>query len=207
MHVPTAEDCGTPEAALRRLLDGNRRWVEGRSTQVQRSADRRAELAGGQAPFATVFTCLDSRVAPEVVFDCAIGDLAVIRTGGHALDEAVVLGSLEFSAGILSTPLLLVMGHESCGAVRGAAEAIGQDRRTEGGIEAIVDALRPAYEAASTVATGENELIELMVREHTRLTVRALAAGTTISPLIDEGSLAVRGGVYDLGTGEVILID
>jgi carbonic anhydrase len=174
---------------------------------VQRSADRRAELAGGQAPFATVFTCLDSRVAPEVVFDCAIGDLAVIRTGGHVLDDAVVLGSLEFSASILRTPLLLVMGHESCGAVRGAVEAIGQDRRTEGGIQAIVDALRPAYESAGPTARTEEELVDLMVREHTRLTARALAAGETISSLIEEGSLAIRGGIYALGTGEVSLID
>lgn len=156
---------------------------------------------------ATVFTCIDSRVAPEIVFDCRIGDLAVIRTGAHALDEEIVLGSLEFATGILETPLLLVMGHESCGAVLGAVQAIAEDRPAPQAIQTIVDALRPAYESVSPGAANHGQLVDLMVREHTRLTARRLAARPTISALIAQGRLLVRAGVYGLDTGRVTLVD
>jgi carbonic anhydrase len=207
MRVRTTAGTLPPQDALQKLLEGNGRWVEGRPARVHRSAERRAELAGGQEPMATVFTCIDSRVAPEIVFDCAIGDLAVIRTGAHALDDAIVLGSLQFAAEILKTPLLLVMGHESCGAVRGAVDAITHGREVPGSMGTIVDALRPAYEAVSPAAAGEHELVELMVREHTRLTARTLAAVPTISRLVDRGSLAVQAGIYALDTGRVTLVD
>ncbi len=156
---------------------------------------------------ATVFTCIDSRVAPEIVFDCAIGDLVVIRTGAHVLDEDVVLGSLEFAVGVLKTPLLLVMGHESCGAVRGAAEATRQDQAAPGAIQTIVDELRPAYDAAGAAAADERELVELMVREHARLTAQRLAGLPAISSLVNQGNLAVRAAVYGLETGRVTLLD
>jgi carbonic anhydrase len=193
----------TPEAVLSALLEGNRRWTEDRPTRVHRSADLREPLADGQKPIATVFTCIDSRVAPEIVFDCGIGELVVIRTGAHVLDEGVVLGSLEFAVNILRTPLLLVMGHESCGAVRGALEAITQERSAPGAIQTVVEALRPAYEATA----GEPEPIDEMVREHARLTAQRLAAHPSIAPGIAEGRLAVRGARYALGSGVVELLD
>lgn len=207
MSAQSAADTQDPEVALQALLEGNRRWIEGRPERVHRSAERRPELAGEQQPMATVFTCIDSRVAPEIVFDCAIGDLAVIRTGAHVLDEQVVLGSVEFATNILRTPLLLVMGHESCGAVRGAVDAIVQDRAAPDAIQAIVEALRPAYQAARAEAGGEPELVELMVREHARRTAGMLAARPALSSLIAQGSLAVRAGVYALETGRVTLVD
>lgn len=207
MHAQTPEDAVTPRDALQTLLDGNRRWVEGRPVRVHQSAERRAELAGGQAPIATVFTCIDSRVAPEIVFDCAIGDLAVIRTGAHALDQGIVLGSLEFATDILKTPLLLVMGHESCGAVRGAIAALSHGSHAPGAVQTIVDTLRPAYETASATGAGGDELVDLMVREHTRLTARTLAAVPTVASLLDQGRLAVHAGIYSLGTGRVTLVD
>src|SRR5581483_7544207 len=113
-----------PNQALERLLEGNRRWVQERQVQPNRSAERRREVAAGQRPFATVFSCLDSRVPPEIVFDCGIGELATVRTGGHVLDEEVVLGSLRFCTELLGTPLMLVLGHERCGAVGAAIKAI-----------------------------------------------------------------------------------
>lgn len=197
-----------PASALQALLDGNRRWIEGRPTRVQHASERRAELASGQAPMATVFTCIDSRVAPEIVFDCGIGDLAVIRTGAHVLDQDVVQGSLEFSAQVLGTPLLLVMGHESCGAVRAAIDAMTEDGgQASDGIGAIVAALRPAYDAARAAAARDQELVEEMVREHSRLTARAIAVWPTVAPLIAEGALAVRAAHYSLHTGAVTLLD
>src|SRR5690242_13312475 len=105
----------TPQHALELLIEGNQRRVEGRMAHPNRSAERRQELTEGQSPFATVFTCIDSRVTPEIVFDCGLGDLAVVRSGAHALGETAVMGSLQFGVNQLGTPLLLVLGHEGCG--------------------------------------------------------------------------------------------
>src|SRR5436305_12920658 len=122
-HVDSASTY-TPDEALEELLEGNRRWVAGRLAHPDRSLERREELAVAQRPFATVFCCIDSRVTPEIVFDCGIGDLAVIRTGAHVLDEDVVMASLQFAAGVLQTPLMLVLGHQGCGAVTAAIDAL-----------------------------------------------------------------------------------
>ena len=189
------------DQALERLLEGNRRWVEGRLAHPNRSAERRRELATGQRPFATVFSCIDSRVPAEIVFDCGTGDLAVVRTGGHVLDAEVVLGSLQFGAAILGTPLMLVMGHQSCGAVAAAIDVIEGRQSAPAGLESIVEAIRPAYEAASGRTADE------VVRAHTSLTVRAIAQADSIAALMRSGELRIRGAHYSLETGEVSLLD
>ena len=102
----------SPRRALKLLIDGNRRWVTGKVTHPHQSVARRVALRHVQHPFATVFSCIDSRVPPELVFDRGIGDLAVIRTGAQVLDEGIVFGSVEFAADHLHTPLILVMGHQ-----------------------------------------------------------------------------------------------
>ena len=138
----------TPQQALELLMDGNQRWVDGQLAHSNRSVERRQELAEGQSPFATVFSCLDSRVTPEIVFDCGLGDLAVVRSGGHALGETAVLGSLQFGVHHLGTPLLLVLGHEACGAVTTAIEAVERDQDLLAGLSSIVESIRPAYDVA-----------------------------------------------------------
>src|SRR5437016_3093071 len=105
------------DEALQRLLEGNRRYSENKSLPLNESISRRIEVADHQNPFATIFACVDSRVPPELVFDCGLGDLLVIRTAGQVIDRAV-LGSLEFGLLELRIPLLLVLGHERCGAVK-----------------------------------------------------------------------------------------
>lgn len=188
------------------MLEGNKRWVQERQAHPNRSAERRRELAAGQEPFATVFSCLDSRVPAEIVFDCGTGDLAVVRTGGHVLDEDVVLGSLRFCTDILRTPLLLVMGHESCGAVGAAIEVIEGRQAPPPGLGAIVDAIRPAYEVAK--AAGEPEdLTGQVVRAHTLLTVRRIAEADWIASLMRTGELRIAGAHYSLLTGKVSLLD
>lgn len=186
----------TPEDVLNLLLEGNRRWVGGNLAHPHQSPDTRSELANGQAPFATVFSCIDSRVAPEIVFDCGIGDLAVVRTGAHVLDEAAVLPSLVFAAQELGTPLVLVLGHQRCGAVTAALTALEGQDPPEPGLNPVVEALKPAYEAAG------DDGIEAMVEAHTRLTVEKLKGALTGDP-----GPAVLGAYYSLDTGAVSILD
>jgi carbonic anhydrase len=201
MNAQTEPSEPTPEAALEALLEGNRRWTEGRSNHPHQSAERREAVASAQAPMAAVFTCLDSRVPPEIVFDCGVGDLAVIRTGAHVLDNDVVLDSLAFCAVELRTPLIMVMGHQRCGAISAAAHSTG-----DGSFRAILDALAPARRAALQTHTPE-DFVERMVRAHTRLTVNQLAALPEISALVTEGRLRVLGSYYSLQTGAVAILD
>ena len=187
----------TAADALTRLMEGNRRWVDGRLAHPNRSTERREDLANAQRPFATVFSCIDSRVPPEIIFDCGIGDLVVIRTGAHVLDDAVVMGSLQFAAAQLKTPLVLVLGHQACGAVAAAVDALENGRTTEGSLDPITTALRPAYEADSSD----------MVRAHTRLTVNAISEDPVIANLISGAGLSIVGGHYSLDDGEVTILE
>ena len=182
----------TPEDALELLIEGNRRWVKGCMAHPNRSAERRSELADAQAPFATVFSCIDSRVTSEIVFDCGLGDLAVVRTGAHVVDDASVMPSLRFTAELLGTPLILVLGHQACGAVTAAVNALGNGNPNRE-LEPLIDALRPAYEA---VGSGD---VEAMVKAHTQLTVQKLTAC-----LPDR---QVTGAYYSLDTGAVSILD
>jgi carbonic anhydrase len=193
----------TPDDALKLLIAGNERWASGQITHPHQSVERRVALADAQHPFATIFSCIDSRLPPEVVFDQGLGDLAVIRTGAHVLDEGVVLGSLEFSPDHLGTPLILIMGHQRCGAVTAAIHAIQAGGTAPGHIQAIVDALRPAYD----VAVGEaGDLVDNMVRAHTKLTVQRVRSEPLIEQFLTRGELVVAGGYYSLDTGAVTLI-
>lgn len=193
----------TPQQALKLLIAGNRRWVSGRVTHRHQSVKRRRALRHAQHPFATIFSCIDSRVPPEVVFDRGIGDLAVIRTGAQVLDEGVVLGSIEFSPDHLGTPLLLVMGHQRCGAVSAAIHAIEHGGTAPGHIQSIVNALRPAYRVA-VKHTGDR--VNNMVRAQTKLTVERLKHDPLIQEFVARGALKVAGGYYSLDTGRVSII-
>ena len=192
--------------ALNRLMEGNLRWVQGNLAHPNRSAERREELAGGQSPFATVFSCIDSRVPPEIVFDCGLGDLAVVRSGGHVLDESAVMASLQFSAAQLGTPLLMVLGHQACGAVRAAIQAIDQGQDLPGSLGVIVEALRPAHAQASA-ADEAGDLVQRTVQTHTRLTVQRLTGAPLMAPLVEGGELRVVGAYYSLDSGTVTLLD
>ena len=179
------------------LLAGNRRWVAGRARHPHSSVARRRRVAAGQDPFAVVFTCIDSRVPPELVFDRGLGDLFVVRTGAHVVDDAV-LGSVEFGPAELGTPLVFVLGHERCGAVIAAIDAFSHHGgHAPGHLQAVVDALGPAYQAA---AGRPGDQVENTVRAQTRLTVALLRS----DPLLRD--VRVLGGRYDLDTGQVELV-
>ncbi len=193
----------TPKQALQLLLAGNRRWVSGQVTHPHQSVEHRVALRPGQRPFAAIVSCIDSRVPPELVFDRGAGDLAVIRTGAQALDDGVVLGSVEFACDQLETPLVLIMGHQRCGAVKAAIGVIESGGAAPGHIQSVVDALRPAYAAA---ASGPGDLLDNMVRAQTRLTVARIETEPLIHDLSAQGKLTVHGGYYSLDTGAVTII-
>ena len=187
-----------PRAALRLLIEGNRRWARGRPRHPHQSVAWRRYVAGHQAPFATVISCIDSRVPPEIVFDRGLGDMFVIRTGAQTLDDQVVLGSIEFGAVFYpSARLMFVLGHQKCGAVAEAIEVIETGDRAPGHIQAVVNALRPAYRVAKP---QRGDLLDNMIRAQTWLTVQRLKQ----DPLLRKQMIV--GGYYNLYSGIVEII-
>jgi carbonic anhydrase len=193
-----------PRDVLKLLLDGNQRWAEGRLEHPHQSVQRRLQVADHQDPLAVIFTCIDSRVPPEIIFDRGIGDLFVIRTGAHALDDQVVLGSIEFGPnGYEPSRPIVVLGHERCGAILAAIASITSGNPAPGHLQAEIDALAPAYDAAVAMP---GDLVENMVRAQVRLTVERLKADPLIAALMREHGTPVVGGRYDLTSGLVEMI-
>ncbi len=199
--VPTQRVAPDDRAARAwaRLEAGNQRWADGTSEAgPSRSPQRRAELVDGQAPFALVIGCADSRVPAELLFDQGIGDLFVVRTAGHALDEAV-LGSVEYGVAVLGVDLIVILGHQSCGAVAAAAKTLDQGSVPGGYIRGLVERL--TCDIASGQRAGLSDLDDLG-RYHTRSTVDLLRARSTIvNEAVSSAGLGIVPVVYELGTG------
>ncbi|MDY3048363.1 MAG: carbonic anhydrase [Rothia sp. (in: high G+C Gram-positive bacteria)] len=193
----------TPAQAWARLTEGNARFVEGNRSHPNQDAARRAELVAGQNPFAAIFGCGDSRLAAEIIFDLGLGDAFVVRTAGQVLDDAV-LGSLEYAAGELHTPLIMVLGHDSCGAISATHQALTSGHMPPGFIRNLVEGILP-----SVISTQlpENPSINDMVVEHTRQTAARIAEQSgIIRQSIEEGRLAVVGVFYHLADGKADLV-
>ena len=189
----------TADQALQRLVAGNERYVAGAATHPDQTAQRRAELAKGQFPFAIVLTCSDSRVVPELFLDQGLGDLFVIRNAGNILDDHVI-GSMEYAVEHLHVPLVLVVGHEKCGAVS-AAVAGGE---APGHIRSVVEALEPAVEQARNLP---GDKVDNAVRANA---ARAAEILTRVQPILKEaassGKLMVVPARYDLVTGRLEIL-
>jgi carbonic anhydrase len=192
----------TFDQALENLLAGNRRYVADTPLHTADLARRRAEVAGSQRPFATVVGCADSRVPLEIVFDARLGDLLAIRTAGHVLDSAVI-GSIEFGAAVLGNPLVLVLGHDRCGAVQAAVESLADPTELEGSIGELISRIRPAVELAKD---RPGDLVANAVRANVELVVESLRASPILASRIEAGTTTVIGGHYDLDTGVVEII-
>jgi carbonic anhydrase len=192
----------TGQRALGLLLAGNCRWVTGRVRHPHQSIKRRMSLTRSQSPFAVVFSCIDSRVPPELVFDRGLGDMFVIRTGAQTVDD-VTLGSVEYGPEENGTPLIFVLGHQRCGAVVAAINAIQNHAHAPGQIQAVVDALRPAYNLAMQEA---GDLVDNMVRAQTKLTVTLLKRDPVLAERVHAGELMIVGGRYSLDSGAVDII-
>ncbi len=189
------------DEAFSRLMDGNMRFVSGSLGQKDIGTARRNELVGGQHPFAIVVTCSDSRVAPEYIFDQGLGDIFVIRVAGNVLDP-VALGSVEYAAEHLGSHLLVLMGHEKCGAVKAAVEATGEP---EGNIGAILKKIMPAVNKAK--GGTQDEIINNAIRENVAVSHRSvLEKSPLLKHLIEKGELKVVDAVYHLASGEVEIL-
>ncbi len=189
----------TPAEAWAALEAGNRRFVTGQPQHPNQNASRRDQLANGQAPFATFFGCADSRVASEVIFDQGLGDLFVIRTAGHVVDSSV-LGSLEFATELLSVPLIVVLGHDSCGAVKAGMQHDRDGSMPRGYIRDIVERVTPSVIAAKM--RGETSSYEVEA-EHVRQTMRLIMdRSLAISDAVTAGNLALIGLTYKLRDGQ-----
>lgn len=195
----------SPDEALALLEEGNRKFLAGERAAPLSDAQRRLELARGQAPFAAYVTCSDSRVPPELLFGRGLGELFIIRNAGNTVDT-VALGSIEYAVAELKVPLVVVMGHERCGAVSAAAKVVTDNATFPGSIGRMVEPIIPAVLKAQG---QDGDLVENSVRENVRRVVEQLRSQT--DPLMLDpqraGTLKVVGAYYDLDSGGVDFFD
>lgn len=189
----------TSEQALDELMKGNRRFVENKRQNPNQTPARLREVAASQYPFAAILSCADSRVPSEMVFDQGIGDLFVCRVAGNlATDEEI--GSLEFGTQVLGAKVIMVVGHERCGAVKAALDG----GRYPGRISTLTDSIQLAVERSARM-TGDDKL-EKAAKANVLYQVEKLQKSPIIGELVDSGKLKVVGGYYDLDSGEVSLV-
>jgi carbonic anhydrase len=198
-ETPKPENVISPDEAFERLKKGNRRYVEGVMKRHDFLAEREA-LAGGQNPFAGILSCADSRIAPEYAFDTGRGDLFVVRVAGNFVNEDAV-ASFEYAVKFLGTPLLVVLGHEKCGAVDAAIKTVKDGAELPGHLPHLVEHIRPAVEAA---LHEPGLLLDNAIRENVLLNVENLKTATPIiSQYVSENKVRVIGGIYKLNDGHV----
>ena len=198
MSQPPA-DMPTADEAIERLIAGNQRYVTAKQSHPHQTPERRSELCEGQCPFAVILGCADSRVPPEVIFDQGLGDLFVIRVAGNIVDDGV-LGSVEYAAEHLHTPLVVVLGHSNCGAV-GATVAGGE---LEGHLPALAAAIQPAVDEVKDLP---GDLVDNAVRANAKMVAGQLKASRPVlADLVHAGELKIVAARYDIDTGLVELL-
>ena len=187
--------------ALQHLIEGNARFLAGNARFDIACKDKLSELAQAQRPYATILGCSDSRVPPEIIFDADLGDLFVIRVAGNVV-SAEVLGSLQYAALHLETPLFVVLGHEGCGAVAAALDAIHRGQRQASRIQALLDGVIPGLEA---IEAGLDPVVELQrgVEANVRWSMRQLLETPEAKMRAAEGKMKLVGAVYEIDSGRV----
>jgi len=206
----------SPEEALQRLMEGNQRYVENQMTGSKLcDLTARTSLAKSQKPYAIILTCSDSRVPPEIIFDKGLGEIFVIRVAGN-IPDPVVLGSIEYAAEHLGSPLVMVLGHERCGAVKATVEAKGKSSGSKN-IDAIVKGVAPAVKAAvkdcqackddlKCADTKKDEFVECVVDANARIVAAGLTNKSRIlAHLLQEKKIRIVAAKYDLDDGKVTL--
>jgi len=190
-----------PAEAISKLKEGNGRYTSGNLQHPGQTTARRTELATTQRPFAIIVSCSDSRVPPEIVFDQGLGDLFIVRVAGNVINDEG-LGSIEYAVDHLGSRLILVLGHQRCGAVQAANETIAAKSKAPAHIQSLVTAIKPAVE--STVK-GD---LDATIKANVEYVVNALRSSTPIlKPKVDSGDVQVIGGYYSLDTGSVTFLD
>jgi carbonic anhydrase len=191
----TANDNITPDQALQALLEGNERFVKTKRKNPHQSHSRLQEVAKGQKPFASILGCADSRVPSEIIFDQGLGDLFVCRIAGNiATNEEI--GSLEFGSLVLGSKLIVLLGHQRCGAV----EATLKGAQVPGQIGSLIDAIKPGIEQYKNQPSNQ---LENAIKANILAQMAKLKASPVLSELINIGKLKIVGGYYDLDTGKV----
>lgn len=201
-QTPKSANALTPDAALNKLMQGNQRYVKGLTRRHDFRSERTA-LAAGQNPYVGILSCADSRVGPEFAFDSVRGDLFVVRVAGNFVNDEN-LASLEYGVAVLNTPLVMVLGHSSCGAIISTIKSIDSNTTLPGHLPSLVTALTPAVKAAR----GQpGDLVTNATKANVNMTVERLKTATPLlSKAIEDKKLKVVGGYYDLATGAVALL-
>jgi carbonic anhydrase len=191
-----------PDEALQRLMDGNARYVAG-DIDVKDFEAGRAARAQAQFPFASILSCADSRVAPELAFDQGPGELFVVRVAGNvANDDAVA--SLQFGSAVLGSRLILVLGHTSCGAISSAISVVKDKAQLPGLLPGLIGQITPAVETA--MKNNPSDLLAAATAQNVRDGMTRLANSEMLAERISEGTLKVVGGLYELATGKISLL-
>ncbi|MDY6880970.1 MAG: carbonic anhydrase [Desulfatiglans sp.] len=189
----------TGDQALERLIEGNKRYAMSRQKHPHQGPTRRAELCGGQNPFAVILGCADSRIPPELIFDQGLGDLFVVRVAGNIIDD-VVLGSIEYAALHLCTPLIIVLGHSQCGAI----SATVQGEEFEGHLSSLATAIQPVL---NTIQASPGERVDQTAKANAKMISEKIRQSTPVlSRLVGEAGLKVIAAFYDLDTGLVEIL-
>jgi len=191
-----------PISAWKALKEGNERFVAGQPEHPSQGIEDRARLTEAQKPTAVLFGCGDSRVAAELIFDQGLGDMFVVRTAGHVIDSAV-LGSIEYAVGVLNVPLIAVLGHDSCGAVKATLTALDEGDIPGGYIRDIVERVMPSILLGRR--DGLTRVDEFEARHVAETGAQLLARSTLIAERVESGDLAIVGLTYHLADGRVAL--
>ncbi len=204
--APSATPTLTPKQAMARLAAGNRRFVKGRPRHPRRDSARRAALSEGQAPFAAVLGCADSRVPPEVIYDEGLGNLFVARVAGNTTADALVAGSIEYSVTQLGSVVIVVLGHERCGAVSAAIDVVTKGTVLPGDLPAVVAPILPIVEQAVSSGTPADQLLDVVTKENIRQAVATLQATSLLADYVARGELEVVGREYLLESGRAVAV-
>jgi carbonic anhydrase len=200
---PKPQNAISPAAALDRLMKGNARYVDGVSRRHDFTHEREA-LAGGQNPYASILSCADSRIAPEYAFDSGRGDLFVCRVAGNFANDDTV-ASLEYGVAVLNSPLILVLGHDSCGAVDATIKSLKDNTTLPGHLPALVSALAGSVKAS---ADQPGDKLANAIRQNVRdVTAKLKSATPILSAAAADGKIRIVGGIYRLASGKVELVD
>ncbi len=192
----------TPKRAWQVLVEGNKRFVAGEAKHPSQGIEDRNRLVGGQNPHVVLFGCGDSRLAAEIIFDQGLGDMFVVRTAGHVLDSAV-LGSLEYAAEVLEVPLIAILGHDSCGAVKATLEALDDLQIPGGYIRDVVERVTPSILAGRS--EGLTRVDEFEARHVVETGQLIMQRSRIIADRVLDGKLAIVGLTYRLSEGAVQL--
>jgi len=196
----------TPSSAMELLMEGNKRFVDGRP--VSRDLHQQVgDTGSGQYPFATVLSCIDSRVSSEIIFDQGIGDIFSIRIAGNFVNEDI-LGSMEFACKLAGTKVILVLGHTSCGAVKGAC-----DHAELGNLTAMLSKITPAVDAVAEPADQSERnssnltFVNAVAQKNVEMTIERIKnESPVLNEMLQSGDIEIKGGMYDIHTGRISLL-